>query len=235
MKNPEEIRNKSGVYIITNLKKDSRNQYIGIANNILRRWNEHKDKAKHPKRKDDQEKVLYKAMRKYGIENFSIEVLEEIDKNDIEKMKEREIYWIGKLNTYYKGYNETKGGDYIGEKQKHYGEDHPNHIFTLKEVEQCRDWYKEGRTRKEIYDKYFSDRDCWSAFSNMWFGRSWKWVKPEVFEKKQNPRQKVTEEMIKDIRYKYEVENMKIYHISKLYKGILGYGTVWDIANHKRF
>ena len=41
-------------------------------------------------------------MRKYGRENFSFRILEECPE---EKLKEREIYWIKKLDTYNKGYN----------------------------------------------------------------------------------------------------------------------------------
>ena len=53
-------------------------------------------------------------MNKYGIENFFIEQLEEVE-ND-KQASEREIYWINKLNTYIgfsncNGYNATLGGD----------------------------------------------------------------------------------------------------------------------------
>jgi hypothetical protein len=47
---------------------------------------------------------LYNAIRKYGIDNFSIEALEETNAN----IDEREKYWIAKLNPHY---NMTKGGD----------------------------------------------------------------------------------------------------------------------------
>ena len=48
-------------------------------------------------------------MQKYGIENFSISLLEDnIQDNEI---NEREKFWISKLNTYYQGYNATLGGD----------------------------------------------------------------------------------------------------------------------------
>jgi hypothetical protein len=43
-------------------------------------------------------------MRKYGRENFSFQILEECSED---KLAEREIYWINKLNTYKNGYNET--------------------------------------------------------------------------------------------------------------------------------
>jgi group I intron endonuclease len=55
-------------------------------------------------------KLLKESIKKYGIENFSREVLEEVD-NDF--LDEREIYWIEKYNANNKeiGYNLTKGGN----------------------------------------------------------------------------------------------------------------------------
>lgn len=49
-------------------------------------------------------------MNKYGIENFKIELLEEV-KNP-KMLAEKEIYWIQELRTFGSfGYNATKGGD----------------------------------------------------------------------------------------------------------------------------
>ncbi len=45
-------------------------------------------------------------MRKYGIENFSISLLEETDQPE-----QQEKYWIEKLKTFKYGYNATIGGD----------------------------------------------------------------------------------------------------------------------------
>ena len=47
-------------------------------------------------------------MRKYGIENFSIELLVECKEGDLESY---EIMFIDKYNTYHSGYNATRGGD----------------------------------------------------------------------------------------------------------------------------
>lgn len=45
-------------------------------------------------------------MRKYGIKNFQIELLEETDNPN-----EREIYWIEQKRSFKYGYNATLGGD----------------------------------------------------------------------------------------------------------------------------
>lgn len=54
----------------------------------------------------NEKRPLYAAMRKYGIEHFKIELIEETDNPG-----EREIYWIGFYDGYTRGYNATKGGD----------------------------------------------------------------------------------------------------------------------------
>ena len=49
-------------------------------------------------------------MNKYGIENFKVEELEQVD--DPQLLSDREIYWIKELNTWgHSGYNASKGGD----------------------------------------------------------------------------------------------------------------------------
>lgn len=53
---------------------------------------------------------LYDAMNKYGIENFKIEELEQVD--DPTLLSNKEKYWIKELNTWgHTGYNASKGGD----------------------------------------------------------------------------------------------------------------------------
>ena len=53
-----------------------------------------------------EKRPLYTAMRKYGIENFYIELLEETNEPE-----SKEIYWIEKLGSFKTGYNATQGGD----------------------------------------------------------------------------------------------------------------------------
>ena len=51
---------------------------------------------------------LYRAMRKYGIENFQ---MEEIEKCSDDILNDRERYWISFYDSYNNGYNSTEGGD----------------------------------------------------------------------------------------------------------------------------
>ena len=95
-----------GIYKITNLVNGK--SYIGQSVNIQKRFNAHKSVAFNPN-DANYNYPLYRAIRKYGLENFSFEVLEECD---ISELNNKEIYYISKYNTYGKcGYNQDKGGN----------------------------------------------------------------------------------------------------------------------------
>lgn len=92
-----------GIYKITNQVNGK--VYIGQSVHIKARWQQHILNARNNK----ENTLLYNAMRKHGIENFSFEVIEECDK---EKLNEREVYWISYYDSFNKekGYNMTPGG-----------------------------------------------------------------------------------------------------------------------------
>lgn len=96
---------KTGIiYIIKNKINDK--VYIGqTTTDIKTRFNQHCKKSTLKSR----HYKIYNAIKKYGKENFYIEILEQ--NIDINKLDEREIYYIEKYNSYLKGYNSTKGGD----------------------------------------------------------------------------------------------------------------------------
>jgi len=80
--------------------------YIGkTLYSIEKRWSEHFNDCT---RRKNENRPLYRAMIKYGIENFQIEKLEECSEQEV---NEREQYWIEKLNSFKYGYNATLGGD----------------------------------------------------------------------------------------------------------------------------
>lgn len=92
------------IYLITNLLNNKK--YIGkTTQSIEKRWQEH---IYDSKRKKCEIRPLYRAIRKYGVENFSIK---EIEKCDVDILSEREQYWIQYYNTFEEGYNATLGGD----------------------------------------------------------------------------------------------------------------------------
>ena len=78
--------------------------YIGKSDYSLeKRFKEHCRDSKKPSL---QNRPLYRAFNKYGIENFQISLIEETSTPD-----EREIFWIEQKQSFKNGYNATKGGD----------------------------------------------------------------------------------------------------------------------------
>lgn len=116
----------ANVYVITN--EINGKQYVGVTRfSINERFKEHRrDRGK----KKLYDRPLYKDMRKYGVENFSVSLLEECD-DDIRF--DREVYWVEKLNTYKNGYNLTFGGT-----GKHYCdyEEISNKYLEIKSLEE---------------------------------------------------------------------------------------------------
>lgn len=93
------------IYKITN--KINGKTYIGKTEKSLNeRWKHH---LKHVKKGTN--RYLYDAIRYYGINNFSIEKIEEVA--DKSELNQKEIYWIKQLKSNNKnfGYNMTEGGD----------------------------------------------------------------------------------------------------------------------------
>ena len=78
----------TGIYKITNLTNNK--CYIGQSVHIEQRWKDH-IRCMSDSRRDAYNRPLYKAFRKYGIDNFSFEILEECTED---KLNEREQYWI---------------------------------------------------------------------------------------------------------------------------------------------
>lgn len=92
------------IYAITNICNGTK--YIGQTTlSLEERFKLHCADAKKERNKY---RKLYIAMNEYGFDSFEIEELETIEDNKI--LNEREIFWIEKLHTFKKGYNETKGG-----------------------------------------------------------------------------------------------------------------------------
>lgn len=97
-------KNKSGIYKITNCITGL--SYIGQAVNIATRIYQHLHSSISEKASDF-EYPLHKAIRKYGIDNFVVDIVEECPS---ELLNEREMYWIAFYDTFKNGYNQTAGG-----------------------------------------------------------------------------------------------------------------------------
>ena len=93
---------KCGIYKITNLTTNQ--DYIGQSVDIKERFRTHIKTALSSAPASNK---LYQTMKKYGPEDFTFEVLEEVPRD---KLNEREIYWIDFYKTREFGLNGTKGG-----------------------------------------------------------------------------------------------------------------------------
>lgn len=92
----------SGIYKITNTK--TQEAYVGKSTNISTRWTNHIKAACGLSGCADS--MFQRALKKYGIDVFTWELLEEVDKD---KLAEREKYYINLYQTNVVGYNERVG------------------------------------------------------------------------------------------------------------------------------
>ena len=101
-----------GIYKITNLINNK--VYIGQSTDIKRRWKDHRKEA-FWRNSSEYEYPLYRAIRKYGLQNFSFEMVEECSKSELNA---KEKFYIAQYDSYNTGYNQTEGGDSVSHNQK---------------------------------------------------------------------------------------------------------------------
>lgn len=94
-----------GIYKIENLINGK--VYIGKSVDIKSRLQNHKSESFN-KNSNAYDTAIHRAIRKYGIENFSFEVIEECSR---ENLSDKEKYWIKFYNSFGSGYNLTTGGE----------------------------------------------------------------------------------------------------------------------------
>ena len=134
-----------GIYKITN--QINGKVYIGQSVNIQQRWIEHRSVAFNINNKN-YNCHLYCSIRKYGIENFILTILEECSQ---EELNNKEIYWI----KYYDSTNKEKGYNIL------LGGNQGGSVFDYNEI--FKKW-QEGYTCKELQKMFHcSDRVITSA------------------------------------------------------------------------
>lgn len=88
---------------------------------------------------EHRKQILYKAFDKYGLKNFTVETVEEVE---CERLDEREMYWIAYYDSFKNGYNATMSGK-------------GNIItWTDSQYEEIKNLYLSGFTSKKIADFY---------------------------------------------------------------------------------
>ena len=118
------------IYKITN--KQNGNIYIGQTRiDVIGRWKTHCN-ISYNQNSEEYHFALHKAIRKYGVEGFSVDTIEECPDD---KLNERERFWIAYYDSYNNGYNESLGGD--GHSKYNYDDIvnyYLSHNFSLKDT-----------------------------------------------------------------------------------------------------
>ena len=208
-----------GIYKITKISNGK--SYIGQSNDIERRFKEHQQKGVSSRI------PLDIAIQKYGISAFTYEILEECS---LDKLNERETYWINYYDTINNGYNCSLGGE-----QQSIGENNGRSKMTEQEVKEIRKAYANHEHQKEVYKKY-KDKISFSYFQNLWQGKAWAHIMPEVFtEENKNyyiyqnslgsngSSAKFSDNEVIEIRKRYEKESAQ--QIYQNYKDRVSYQT----------
>lgn len=159
------------VYKIINIKNGK--IYIGLTTvPIEMRWANHIRDSKRCNRH------LYKSMRKYGIENFKIEVIDETD--DFKKLGSLERKYIREYNSTDEniGYNLTHGGE------RNQLDGNPRAKLTVEDVENIRILYNECKLTCSQCWELYKDRISFSAFEKIFQGKTWLSIMPEVYNDK---------------------------------------------------
>lgn len=216
-----------GIYKITNINNNK--VYIGQSNNLERRYKEHFIWKLNNKQYIDE------LIQDLGKENFSFEIIEECE---LEVLDEREKYWIKYYNSFYEGYNKTKGGA---------GDFYGNPKLTIDDVKRIRESYNNKEERKEVY-KLYKDKITYSGFCHVWDGSRWKNIMPEVYteENKEyhkekgryksgesHPSAKLTDQEVIEIRKRYVNETAT--QIWQDYKDVYTLGSLKQILNGVKY
>ena len=156
-----------GIYKITE-KENPTMFYVGKSNDIERRFKEHIQKSYSQSRIPFDDYITKK-----GKDAFLYEILEECS---IEELNIKERYWTDKLQATKSG-NKFDGGltDVVGN-------NNPKAKLTEQDVIEIRKAYNNHLKQKDVYEKY-KNIISFGYFQNLWQGRSWAHIMPEVFTK----------------------------------------------------
>lgn len=217
------------IYCYTN--KINNKKYIGQTINPEQRFRCHKNNYKNPK-SIEYNSLLHQAFRKYGYENFSYEILVQ-DIDDVEILNNLEIYYINKFNSKVpNGYNVEDGGKNC--KKPKTLEHRKKEIWgqaklTEEEVIELRKAYLNKESPTEIYKKKYVNRLHYNSFLNIWTGKRYGLIMPEVFQKGRHT--KLTANIVKQIREDREKTNLSYDKLAEKYG--VSKGTIADIINKR--
>jgi len=182
------------VYKITNTVNDR--VYVGLTTGSLRkRWREHKCSAN-----TNVDKPLYRAMRKHGVDKFSIHLLYKA--TSLGDMREAELQFMAELNAHTAdgGYNLTDHGFSHGRTNQPVGEETHNAKLTEEMVAFIRDpahWDKPNSVVLEMVQRRFGAEIARDTVRDARRGDAWKYLNdkyPPVKVGQGTRKQPMTEE-----------------------------------------
>ena len=246
MKNSENLPKKSGIYKIENLI--NHHVYIGQSKNIYSRYFNHHKCDCYNQNSSAYNYQIYQAIRKYGENNFSIEVVELCDES---LLNEKEIFWIQYYDSFKNGYNATEGGQYLSpvihspeaeekrritreQNQSLKGQNHPRAKLTNDEVIKIRQRYIDGESIDQIYEDYKNIYTNKQSFRRVVLGKTYKFVgnipqKDEI----RYTNAKLTNDQVREIRRRYEEENISFAKLGKEYS--LSASSIGNIISRKTY
>lgn len=97
--------------VYKHINKFNKKVYIGVTNDINRRWRNNGIEYKPPKKENPTHRSFWNAIKKYGWKNFDHIILEEDLSKDEAFLKEKEYIKMYDSTNKTKGYNISKGGN----------------------------------------------------------------------------------------------------------------------------
>lgn len=202
--------------------------YIGMSNDIRRRFWEHNNR-------NNSETPCDRAINKYGkIE--TVEILEFVE--DMERLLEREIYWINKFSSNQReiGYNLTPGGHECSTRR----------AFPEEDIVSIRKRKYLGERKKDVYKDYTSY--SFATFEKVWLHTTHREIGSEFYvdtgsraevssfvnKGEKNGRAKLTNEEVLFMRSLYD-KGQKVSDIRKDYFPDHSYNAISYACKRKTF
>lgn len=211
-----------GIYCFEN--KINNKRYIGQSVKIKTRIKQHID-CSNNKNYAGYNSKFYRALRKYGVENFNITIIETCKESELD---DREIYWIEYYDSYKSGYNSNRGGDRVTERN----EEHPMAKLTNEDVLKIKDMLLNNLTKsfRKIAKEFGVSQ---SEISNINDGSKWNEIGDYTYPIRtntnkvrygeNNSKSILSDSQVMDIRNRYITESCT--SIYKDYKDIICYSS----------